>query len=257
MIMQLDPLYNFLVSPINQVPNFEKEPESPLTIVINNNPSTEEATTTQLTAELPSVIFTSNDKAKTRKPHKRWTAREDQKLHEYIKVYGEGHWTQIASCFPNATRDAQNCMERWNNFLNPNISKDEWNEAEEKKLKKLHEKLGTKWTEIGKQLPTPQNKVRSAFQCRTQWEQMNKSDTTPVKKIQTWTDDQDVTLAGLVSIFRNQWTLIAKHQSAISKIHRNDLMCRRHWDYLNKTRKVPLTSNQQSTVSASTSKTNN
>lgn len=200
-----------------------------------------------ITEELPSAISTSNDTPKTRKPRKRWTPEEAQKLLALVEIHGVGKWTAIASNFENPTRNAKDCRQYWDNYLAPKISNENWSIAETIELQKLYQELGPKWTKIGKRLPTPDNKIRPTFQCKNKWMQMNKSNP-PLRVIDKWSKDQDVTLAGLVARFSNQWILIAKHQTVIKGIYRNDVMCRRHWTYLNQTGNVPLPSSQPTTA---------
>ena len=45
------------------------------------------------------------------------------------------------------------CRERWHNHLNPHIKKDTWATAEDVLIIDLHQKIGSKWSEIAKHLP--------------------------------------------------------------------------------------------------------
>ena len=120
-----------------------------------------------------------------------WTREEDIKVTELVGKYGTKKWSAtdaerqpVASasstlspsvrqltatcplCFPLFVsglrslvgsclegRTGKQCRERWHNHLNPGIKKDGWREEEDLLIIESHRKLGSRWSEIAKQLP--------------------------------------------------------------------------------------------------------
>ena len=92
----------------------------------------------------------------------RWTKEQDEILLDFVKKNGEQNWGQAAALIPG--RIAKQCRERWLYQLNPNIKKNKWTVEEDVKVVKLYLKLGSKWTEISKQLPgRTDNNIKNRF----------------------------------------------------------------------------------------------
>ena len=87
------------------------------------------------------------------KPDERrpWTKEEDLKVTELVGKYGTKKWSLVGSCLDGRT--GKQCRERWHNHLNPGIKKDGWREEEDLLIIDCHKKLGSRWSEIAKQLP--------------------------------------------------------------------------------------------------------
>lgn len=79
-----------------------------------------------------------------------WSPEEDTVIYDCV-ARGVTDWSEVASALPK--RKAKHCRERWNNHLDPALSKAEWTYAEESKLLKAVEAHGTSWTHIARLLP--------------------------------------------------------------------------------------------------------
>lgn len=77
-----------------------------------------------------------------------WTHTEDKQIVDLVNQYGENHWGSIGSKLPNRT--GKQCRDRWNNHLNPNIKHCKWSQCEDETIVALHQKIGTKWSEMTK-----------------------------------------------------------------------------------------------------------
>ncbi|XVF70419.1 hypothetical protein PTKIN_Ptkin11bG0160100 [Pterospermum kingtungense] len=81
-----------------------------------------------------------------------WTAEEDQKLIDYIKVHGHGRWRTLPK---NAglKRCGKSCRLRWANYLRPDIKRGRFSIEEDETIIQLHSVLGNKWSAIAARLP--------------------------------------------------------------------------------------------------------
>ena len=67
-------------------------------------------------------------------------------------------WTLIAKELntllhhESSIRVARKCRERWLNHLDPRIKKGNWTEEEDRRLLKLQQKYGNRWSDISKKL---------------------------------------------------------------------------------------------------------
>lgn len=113
-----------------------------------------------------------------------WTDEEDEKISDLVNKYGAKKWSFVASNLPG--RKAKQCKkevspsdrivtastclsvsrslmtqclfhssgrERWHNHLQPDISKAEWTEQEDRIVLEFHQSNGNKWSELAKKLP--------------------------------------------------------------------------------------------------------
>lgn len=76
----------------------------------------------------------------------KFTPEEDRRLSEVIKQIGLFDWDSVAEKMPGRT--ARQCRDRWNYYLNPDISNLPWTEEEEKLLLEKYEKYGPRWAMI-------------------------------------------------------------------------------------------------------------
>ena len=86
---------------------------------------------------------------------KPWNHEEDLNLKELILKFGKKKWTKISKILNekfNNSRKGRNCRERWNNYLDPDLNKGEWQNEEDLKLLMLHQKIGRKWSMISKEI---------------------------------------------------------------------------------------------------------
>ncbi|KAK4413759.1 Transcription factor [Sesamum alatum] len=81
-----------------------------------------------------------------------WTAEEDRRLAEAVRIYGPKHWTSIAAK-AGLNRCAKSCRLRWMNYLRPNIKRGNISDQEEDLIIRLHKLLGNRWSLIAARLP--------------------------------------------------------------------------------------------------------
>ena len=93
----------------------------------------------------------------------KFTAEEDKLLIELASKSKVHNWNDIAEQL--GTRNARQCRERWNNYLNPTLRNDPWTEEEDRLLLEKHRELGTHWNKISKSF-----KNRSDNSIRNRWQ---------------------------------------------------------------------------------------
>jgi hypothetical protein len=82
--------------------------------------------------------------------HKAWSDEEDSRLRLAVQAYGTS-WVNVASAIPGRHNDQ--CRDRWNDILNPAVTKGRWTEEEDQDLLAMVQQLGTSsWKEISKRL---------------------------------------------------------------------------------------------------------
>lgn len=93
----------------------------------------------------------------------KFTAEEDKKLMELVAKTKTRNWNEIAASL--GSRNARQCRERWNNYLNPSLRNDPWTEEEDKLLLDKHAEFGTHWNKISKCFSNrSDNAVRNRWQ---------------------------------------------------------------------------------------------
>ena len=80
----------------------------------------------------------------------RWHLEEDIMLKEYVASYypGKIDWKAIAENIPG--RNIRQCMERWRQYLDPNINNEPFTREEDRKLESLVRQCGKKWVSFKK-----------------------------------------------------------------------------------------------------------
>ncbi|XP_059671107.1 MYB-like transcription factor 4 [Cornus florida] len=81
-----------------------------------------------------------------------WTKQEDQKLIDYIRAHGEGHWRTLPKA-AGLHRCGKSCRLRWINYLRPDIKRGNFAQDEEDLIIRLHALLGNRWSLIAGRLP--------------------------------------------------------------------------------------------------------
>jgi hypothetical protein len=81
-----------------------------------------------------------------RKLKSKFQPNEDALLIKAVDFHGTSDWPSVAAALPG--RNARQCRERWNNYVNPELTRGHWTEAEDKLLLELFRKQGSKWTWI-------------------------------------------------------------------------------------------------------------
>lgn len=78
----------------------------------------------------------------------KFTEEEDKKLRRIIRQYGTRNWLKVSSLMK--TRNPRQCRERWNNYLNPDLTNDPWTPEEDRLLEEKYAELGQSWNAISK-----------------------------------------------------------------------------------------------------------
>jgi hypothetical protein len=96
------------------------------------------------------------------RPKSKFEPFEDTLLLDIVNQLGPLNWTEIATRLPG--RNARQCRERWTNYINPNLVKNEWTEAEDELLVQTYEQVGPKWFMIAGVLPgRAKNSVKNRY----------------------------------------------------------------------------------------------
>jgi myb proto-oncogene protein len=85
------------------------------------------------------------------KQKRTWSREENTKLGELVIEYGTGNWGKIAAKLER--RNANQCLERWYNQLNPNVVKAAWLGDEDRVILEMQARIGNRWAAIAKALP--------------------------------------------------------------------------------------------------------
>jgi hypothetical protein len=93
----------------------------------------------------------------------RFSPEEDARLSLIVATHGPSDWLRVASCM--GSRNARQCRERWQNYLNPTLRNDSWTPEEDRMLQELFGRLGAKWNKIGQSFAN-----RSDMALRNRWQ---------------------------------------------------------------------------------------
>ncbi|PSR95889.1 Transcription factor like [Actinidia chinensis var. chinensis] len=81
-----------------------------------------------------------------------WSPEEDEKLFNYITIFGVGCWSTVPK-LAGLQRCGKSCRLRWINYLRPDLKRGMFSQEEEDLIISLHKALGNKWAQIAAQLP--------------------------------------------------------------------------------------------------------
>ncbi|KAF9981062.1 Transcription factor myb3r-5 [Mortierella antarctica] len=95
-----------------------------------------------------------------------WSRQEDLSLREAVVKFNGKAWKRIAEyCFPDGSRDKDQCLQRWRMISKPRSIKGPWTPEEDRQLRTLVSELGAeKWVLIASRLGS-----RTGKQCRERW----------------------------------------------------------------------------------------
>lgn len=99
-----------------------------------------------------------------------WSQKEDELLEQIMSEKGQSKkWKEVAEEL-NARSDSvvyrhgRQCRERWNNHLDPNISRAPFTDEEDVKLFQIYKETGKKWADISKRMKNrTENAVKNRF----------------------------------------------------------------------------------------------
>lgn len=179
-----------------------------------------------------------------------WSKEEDQTLREKVEQYGTQNWVIIARFLPG--RLGRQCRERWHNVIDPSIVRREWTREEDEFILMMHNKIGSKWSQISKMEPLigrtvsqiknrfyqnlkdkdiSQIKYKTAISAQlhyTDQKKPQKSDTKPKrwanqhlfedsKKKQRLEEDKENHLCFTTNVKNNQQLMLSEDQDSLNK----------------------------------------
>ncbi|KAF9933168.1 DNA binding transcription coactivator transcription factor [Linnemannia zychae] len=132
-----------------------------------------------------------------------WTRQEDNLLREAAAKFSGKAWKRIAEhCFPDGSRDKDQCLQRWRMISKPRSIKGPWTPEEDRQLRSLVNELGAeKWVLIASRLGS-----RTGKQCRERWH--NHLDPSIDKS--PFTAKEDELIFKLFEQFGSKWAEMSK-----------------------------------------------
>ncbi|TFK56090.1 hypothetical protein OE88DRAFT_1606944, partial [Heliocybe sulcata] len=124
-----------------------------------------------------------------------WTNEADERLLEAVKIYGIDNWLLVAQ-YVSEDATAQQCQNRYNRTLSPDLVRGPWTEEEDNKLRRAVEAFGNSWLEVAACIPG-----RSNEQCRDRWSERLNPKVTKGK----WTNEEDRRLLETVERVGEKW----------------------------------------------------
>jgi hypothetical protein len=99
----------------------------------------------------------------------KFTPEEDTTLTHLVTRFGTSDWKRIA--FHMGTRNARQCRERWNNYLDPELRHLEWTPEEDALLREKVSEYGSRWHTMAQSFDN-----RSPLSLRNRWHKMARRD---------------------------------------------------------------------------------
>ena len=95
--------------------------------------------------QISSILHEDSTPHKRRRSYEKskFSPQEDQKLISIINEFGDKDWKLIASKLSG--RNPRQCRERWNNYVNPQLSSAPWTTEEDKLLVEKFNEYGSRW----------------------------------------------------------------------------------------------------------------
>jgi len=145
----------------------------------------------------------------------KWTAEEDKKLMDAVKLFGEKSWQQIANQLEERT--GQQCLHRWMKTLNPAIKRGRWSTDEDKRLiMAVHAYPLNNWVLVQRH-----TQGRTDVQCRERWCNI----LNPELNTGPWSKEEDESLKKAIKeVGAGNWSKIAEIMYP-----RTDNQCWRRW----------------------------
>ena len=116
----------------------------------------------------PVVFKVQQTKANPKLKRMQWSKKHDELLTELTKKFKGHSWAEISKVmnerFTDTKFTSKKCRARWKNCINPELSKQYLNDAEELLLVAYHSAYKNKWSKISKRLPhRNSNILRNSF----------------------------------------------------------------------------------------------
>jgi hypothetical protein len=150
--------------------------------------------------------------ARKDKRNKRWTVEEDAKLTKVVTEHGN-KWSEVATLIPGRTNNQ--CRQRWEKSLDPDINTDKWTAQEEARLVDAVQKRGKDWVAVAALVPG-----RNNTQCCRRWCKTLNPATTKGR----WTLEEDQKLSQVIADHGTKWALV----TAMIPGRTSD-QCRQRW----------------------------
>jgi len=96
----------------------------------------------------PVTAWQPQQPRKARQPRQKFTREEDERLAELVGQEKFPNWGEVGRQM--AEKTARQCRERYQHYLTPGLSQDDWTEEEDALLLGLHRQHGSNWALIAK-----------------------------------------------------------------------------------------------------------